>query len=194
MGFKLNYPLYGPGGSSLNGANVIALPYNAQSGINSSKTLMDDIGSDDVNNVQRYMTATNSFELYTGRTGTPNPDFPIAAGEAYFVTMGTTVNYIIVGSHQPSLAINLYGPGGSSLNGSNFFAYPYHHTQNTAKGLMDDIGSDDVNNVQRYMAATNSYELYTGRTGSPNADFPLAPGEGYFIVMGSTVSYTPSHY
>jgi hypothetical protein len=194
MGFKLNYQLLGPGASSYNGTNTVGLPFNRQSGIDTAKALMDDIGSANVVNVQRLVEATNAIEVYTGRTGTPDPDFPLAYAEAYFIKMSADSQYIVVGSHDPSTPVSLDAPGAGSYNGTNFFAYPYHATFNTAKGLMDDIGSGNVVNVQRLVESTNAIEVYTGRTGTPDPDFSLVAGEGYFIKMSATVSYTPSHY
>src|SRR5262245_40927577 len=103
MGFKLNYQLLRQtAGTSANGTNTLAIPFNPQVGVISSKTLMDDIGSASVANVQRYIRATATFEVYTGRAGTPNPNFTLATGEGYLVVMNTTTNYIVVGSHNPT--------------------------------------------------------------------------------------------
>jgi hypothetical protein len=196
MGFKLNYQLLrATAGTSANGTNTLALPFNPQVGITSSKTLMDDVGSASVGSVQRYMKPTNTFELYTGRAGTPNANFTLATGEGYLVVMNTTTNYIVVGSHNPSASITLNrATAGVSATGNNLFSFPYHHTANTSKALMDDIGSASVGSIQRYMRPTNTFEVYTGRAGTPNANFTVALGEAYFIVMNTTTNYVPSHY
>jgi len=196
MGFKLNYQLIRQtAGVSATGANTLAIPFNPQVGIISSKTLMDDIGSASVASVARYMRATNSYESYTGRVGTPNANFTLATGEGYLVVMSTTTNYIVVGSHNPNASITLNRQqAGVSATGANLFSFPYHHTANTSKALMDDIGSASVASVARYIRATNSYESYTGRVGTPNANFTVALGEAYLIVMSTTTNYIPSHY
>jgi hypothetical protein len=196
MGFKLNYQLLRiTGGQSVTGNNTISLPYNPQIGITSSKTLMDDIGSASVASVSRYIKSTNGLEIYTGRAGTPNANFTLATGEGYFVVMNTTTNYIVVGSHNPVAAVTLNRiQGGVSVTGNNVFSFPYHHTANTSKQLMDDIGSASVASVSRYIRSTNGLEIYTGRAGSPNANFTVTLGEAYFIVMNTTTNYIPSHY
>ena len=200
MGFKLNYSLDQtgapvPGGTSKVGINTLALPDNRQSGLNTSIDLMNDIGFAGTASIQRFIKASDSLEVYTGRKGSPNANFNLAAGEAYYVTMTTTTPYIVVGSDDPALTYTLNAPqAGVSKSGTNFFAYNYHQTAATSKALMDDVGFTSTANVQRFIKATNGLEVYTGRKGSPNVDFALVPGEGYFVVMTSTVNYAPSHY
>ncbi|HEX5045414.1 MAG TPA: hypothetical protein VFV75_21160 [Candidatus Polarisedimenticolaceae bacterium] len=195
MGFKLNYPLLAPQvGVSATGTSTIALPDNRQAGVNAASSLMNDIGLASVANVQKFIEASDGLQLYTGRKGTPGADFALAAGEGYFVKMNTTVNYIVVGSHDPSFANPLNAPGGGSATGTNLFSYPYHSTAPTASALMNDIGLANVANVQKFLKATDGLQLYTGRKGTPGADFALVPGEAYFVKMNTTVNYIPSHY
>jgi len=198
MGFKLNYSLDNDsdGAGPRTGQNTLALPDNRQAGLNTSKALMDDVGFTSTASVARYIKASNAFELYTGRKGSPNADFSLAAGEAYFVSMITAVPYIVVGSDDPAVTYSLTPDtdGAGPITGQNFFAYNYHQTAATSKALMDDIGFVSTASVARYIEATNAFELYTGRKGSPNADFGLAPGEGYFVSMLAAVNYAPAHY
>jgi hypothetical protein len=94
MGFKLNYPLNAAQvGVSNSGTNSIALPDNRQAGVNSASALMNDIGLANTANVQTFLEASDSLQVYTGRKGS-GPDFALAPGEAYYVRMNTTVNYI----------------------------------------------------------------------------------------------------
>lgn len=192
MGFKLNYELQADTVLPNLGANTLALPYNRQAGLDTAQQLIDDIGSTVVANVQRYIKATNSFQTRDAAAG---PNFNLQAGEGYFVFMSTgpTANYIAVGSHDPTLAVNLEqaGVGGPSDIGATLYAPPYHQTASTAQELINDIGSTNVANVQRYIEATNSYQTRDAAAG-PN--FNLIPGEAYFVFMTTTTSYTPSHY
>jgi len=194
MGFKLNYSLnQAAAGVSKTGTNTLALPDNRQSGMNTAKNLMDDIGALSVQNVQRFVKSNDGLVLYTGVKGS-GPDYALTAGEAIFVRAGTTTNYIVVGSDDPALAYTLNSAAvGVSKTGTNFYAYNYHQTAATAKGLMDDIGAASVQNVQRFIKSNDGLVLYTGVKGS-GADFALTPGEGYFVRMGTTVNYIPSHY
>jgi hypothetical protein len=200
MGFKLNYTLAKSAGGSDAGFTTLALPDNRQTGLNDSKNLMDDIGSASVLELDRYLKATNSYYIYTGRKSGSTPPgtaFGLTAGEGYFVKMNTTVNYIVVGSDDPSLAYALAKSAGGSDAGFNLYQYNYHQTAADSKALMDDVGSASVLEIDKYLKASNSYYIYTGRkSGStpPGTAFTLAPGEAYFVKMNTTVNYIPSHY
>jgi hypothetical protein len=81
--------------------------------------------------------------------------------------------------------------GVTSLTGKNALGLPYRlpFGMTTAKALMDDIGSASVASVARYIESTEGTEVYTGRPGTPNSDFNLVPGEGYYVVMFTNVNY-----
>lgn len=194
MGFKLNYPLLQTTlGNSKSGTSVLALPDNRQSGLNTSKNLMDDIGFANVGNVQKFIKSTDGLQTYTGRKDS-GADFSLVSGEGVYVKMNTTTNYIVVGSDNPTLAYTLNATqAGVSKSGTNLFAYNYHQTAATSKGLMDDIGFANVGNVQKFLKSSDGLQTYTGRKGS-GADFSLTPGEAYYVKMNTTVNYTPSHY
>ena len=193
MGFKLNYPLQAlQAGVSLSGTNTLALPDNRQAGVNAASSLMNDIGLVNTTSVQKFLEASDGLQVYTGRKGS-GADFALATGEGYFVKMSTTVNYIVVGSHDPSFANPLNALGAGSNSGTNFFSYPYHSTATTASALMNDIGLANVTSVQKFLKTTDGLQVYTGRKGS-GADFALVPGEAYFVKMNTTVNYVPSHY
>lgn len=197
MGFKLNYTLQAlSAGVSKSGTNTLALPDFRQSGLTTAKNLMDDIGLVNTANIQKFLQSSDGFQVYTGRKGTPGGDFNLNAGEGYFVKMNTTVNYIVVGADDPTQATNLQAlQAGVSKSGTNLFAYNYHQTAATSKALMDDIGLANVANVQKFLKSSDGFQVYTGRKGTPGADFALTPGEAYFIKMNTTVAnYTPSHY
>jgi hypothetical protein len=192
MGFKLNYTLSQAGGGSNSGTNSLALPDNRQTGLADAKNLMDDVGFAQTTNIQKFLAATDTLQSYTGRKGGGNA-FALAAGQGVFVKMATTVNYIVVGSDDPTLAYPLAQAGGGSNSGTNFYAYNYHQTAADAKALMDDIGFASVTNIQKFLKATDTLQSYTGRKGGGTA-FVLTPGEAYFVKVATTVNYTPSHY
>jgi hypothetical protein len=196
MGFKLNYQLDQTGGASKTGNNTIALPDNRQSGINTAKNLMDDVGFASVTQVQRFVPATDTYATYTGRAPqTPANNFNLAAGEAYLIKMKTAVAYIIVGSDDPAVSYTFSQPGGVAKTGNNFYAYNYHQTAATAKALMDDVGFLSVTQIQRFVKSSDTYATYTGRAPqTPANNFNLTPGEGYVVKMKTTVVYSPSHY
>jgi hypothetical protein len=187
MGFKLNRSLVAAGGGappSNSGTQLLALPYNRQVGIDNASELFGDIG--DVQNMARYDTLTDSYQVYTfGST-----DFALEEGVGLQVKMGANVNYIVVGSHNPSAVVQLEGAGTASNSGTNLYAPPYHSTASTASELFVELGSGNTQNIAKYATDTDSYVVYTfGLT-----DFDLAPGEAYQIKMGQTVALSPSHY
>ena len=113
MGFKVNYGMDGPGANgSASGTNGLALPYNQQTSIVTAEDLINDInadaGSPVVASVARHVRTTDLPVFYTGFSGT---NFGISPGDGYTVVVTSSVSYIIVGSHDPSLGIVLDGPG-----------------------------------------------------------------------------------
>lgn len=93
MGFKLNYTLnQAATGVSKAGNNTLALPDLRQTGLNTAKNLMDDIGLASVSQVQKYLKPTDNYQTYTGRKGA-GADFALTPGEAYVIKMLTTVTY-----------------------------------------------------------------------------------------------------
>src|SRR5262245_17823242 len=105
MGFKLNYALNNTAaGVSKTGLNTLALPDNRQSGLGTAKQLMDDVGFASVDAIQRFIASSNGFLTYTGRAPVSTAaNFNLTSGEAVFVRMRTTTNYIVVGSDDPAL-------------------------------------------------------------------------------------------
>jgi hypothetical protein len=206
MGFKLNYQLLKQGdaapggGTSGTGRQLIALPDNRQTGLNTAKNLIDDVGLAQTQRVERYRTQNDQFEFYTGRVLVGQTNFALTAGEGYRVRMNTTVNYIIVGSDDPAISYTFLkqgdpAPGGGvSATGRNIFAYNYHQTSVTAKQLLDEIGLASVQRIERYRTQNDQFEFYTGRVLVGQTNFALTPGEAYRIRMNTTVNFVPSHY
>ena len=192
MGFKLNYALDSQGTNGSNsGTNTLALPYNQQTNLANAFDLINDInagaGSTVVGSVSKYVIATDGLETYTGLLGTP---FSLVPGESYLVKVTADNNYIVVGSHDPALSITLYSAGDNGSNsGTNLWAYPYHSTSADANDLIAEInlaaGATVVGSGSRYVSTTDGLETYTGLSGTP---FSLAPGEGYFVKVTTTVS------
>jgi hypothetical protein len=184
-------------GVSKSGVNTINLPYDMGPNIVAAKPLMDDIGLASVDSLQRFVKSTDTYSIYTGRPPSSSANnFPLTAGECYFVRMRTTTAYTIVGAERPSTSIVLHQPtSGVSKSGLNFVALPFNITAGTAKQLMDDIGLASVDSVQRFVKSSDTYQIYTGRPPNSSANnFPLKAGECYFVRMRTTTTYSPSHY
>jgi hypothetical protein len=199
MGFKVNRTLNGAGaGGALVGENHISLPFNPQLGLSNADNLLGDIELGDttlVDFVQRFDPTTNQRETwFGGKIGGVN--FSLVACESYFVTVAAarTTDYIIVGSHNPTLPCTFNGTGiaGWVVN-ENTYAIPYHTTATNASDLLGQIPNASF--VQRFDPAADQRDSWFGaKIGGTN--FSISPGEGYFIQMnaGQTASVTPEHF
>jgi hypothetical protein len=190
MGFKLNYPLKAGdlGVTSKSGTQTIALPYNRQVGIDTARDLFEDMAASGVvvQNIQRFDGATDATQLYFGG----QPDFNLVAGEGYFVKVGNNKDYIVVGSHDPSLSLTLLpGSDPGSKSGTQMYGHPYHAVSSKASELFAEL-FPEIQNIQRFDRKTDATALYFG--GQP--DFNLVPGEGYLVKVGSSKTFTPEHY
>jgi hypothetical protein len=196
MGFKLNYPLTGPGAAPIDGTNTLGLPYNQQTNLLDVEDLLADInataGGNVVVSIQRFVKATGGLETYTPAGGT---NFPLTAGEGYRVKVNAPVNYIIVGSHDPTLTLTLTGPAAAPVDGTNEFAFPYHGVASNADELLQEINTQAaaaaVVSIQRFVKSTGGLETYTPAGG---VNFPMVPGEAYRVKVNQNVNYQPDHY
>lgn len=197
MGFKLNYQLQGPGGGSLSGTSTVSLPYNAQTNLNNALDLIQDInaaaGASVVVAVSQFVKTNDGLNSYDGVAGTA---FALVPGQGYRVAVNASVNYIIVGSHDPGLVIGFDGPGtNGSLSGTNSYAYPYHATSANASDLIAEInaaaGAGVVVAVSQFVKSNDGLNSYDGVAGTA---FALVPGESYRVTVNSDVSFVPSHF
>jgi hypothetical protein len=198
MGFKLNYVLDGQGtNGSFSGTNTLALPFNQQTDLVDAFDLIQDIGGTTVvQNLQDWNRSTDGWVNYTGQTGAA---FPLVSGNAYRVQLQPatpSLNYIVVGSHDPGKAIVFDGQGtNGSASGTNFYAYPYHSTSQDAFELIAELGgTGTIQQIQSWNRAADGWTGYTGQTG---VAFPLQPGKGYRVQLQQTVpsiQFVPSHF
>jgi hypothetical protein len=206
MGFKLNYALIAAGqavpegGVSLNGSNDLSLPDNPQAGFVTANDLRLDIGAAANGGISKLLRASNGAQTYTGKGTALN--FNLVAGDGYRVrvTGATTVNYIVVGSHNPTLnhvlvaAGQAVPEGGNSLNGTNFYNYPYHSVAATANDLRLEVGAPANGGISKLLRASNGSQTYTGK--GTGLNFNLVPGAAYKVrITGATnVSFIPNHF
>jgi hypothetical protein len=170
MGFKISIPL------TAGYQNFVSLPY--YNSYTTDNSMYSDIPA--CTSVNRYNNATGGWQNYTGgRTSL----FNITAGEAYTATVSTSGNWIVVGSHNPSLALTL------TAGYQNFVSVPYHTTATNDNALYSQITG--CTGVNRYNNATGGWQNYTGGRTSL---FNITAGEGYVINVSATTSWTPAHY
>jgi hypothetical protein len=189
MGFKLNYTLTAQqSGVSAAGFQLIGLPYNQQVGINTAKDLLDDIdlGGVDAVSLQKYNILSGGYDPYPG----PGGDFTLSSAEGYFLGVNTSGPYIIVGSHNPGLTVQLKGQAsGVSAAGFQLYSHPYHGVAASAKQFLDEIAPEGAS-IQKYNIQSGGYDPYPG----PGGDFALVPGEAYFVGVSGDKNFIPAHY
>jgi hypothetical protein len=184
LGFHIEHTLLGPEDSA-SGTNWLALPWVPAAGLDSASDLFVQLGgAATVEYVARVDPESRGLVTYTG--GTEN-DFALSPGEGLVVKMKETVQYDLIGSHDP-VSITLRGPA-DAMSGDNQYAPPYHGTAKTASALIEDIGSAFVDSVTRWVTDTDGIQSYTGTSG---VDFPLVPGHSYRVRVKRTVEYTPT--
>ena len=194
MGFIVSCPMTAAGPTSRSGTHTLNLPYQRDAQMFSAKDVFADLGGvSNVTYIAKFLETTDGTQVHTGRKGDGGLDWLNQNGAGWFVKLIVPVDYVVGGSSDPALVLNLNAAGSGSASGTNFVGLPYHATADTASELMNDIGFASVASVQRFVTATDGLLVYTGRKGSP-PDFPLNPCESYFIKMNTTVNYIPSHY
>ncbi len=91
------YPLRGPTpGVSQDGTHLLSLPIVLASGFATASDLRVDVntkaGQNITTNVTRYLTASDSYQSYTGVKGSA-PNFSLVPGESYFVKVTGSLSY-----------------------------------------------------------------------------------------------------
>lgn len=171
MGFKISIPLAAAGAS-----NWVSIPY--YNSYTSASSIYNDITG--AAQVSRWDNPTGSIQTWAGR-GT---DFAVTPGEAYVIKVSSPTNWIVVGSHNPSLSVSLAAGGAS-----NWVSVPYHTTATSASVLFTQLGPNAAQ-VSRWDNPTGSIQTWAGR----GTDFPITPGEGVVIKVSSVTPWTPAHY
>ncbi len=183
VGYRIVYELKAPP-DAIDGTNWLALPYENKPGLVDAEDLFNDLGGATfVESVARYVSATDSFETFTGG---PDNNFTLVAGEGLRIVMKSTVQYEIFGSHDPQLVVALPGPE-VTMSGSSWLSLPYNAESTSAGALMEEIGPSMVQQIQRYVRTTGAYQIYNGSS----ADFSLERGEAYYIRVNKSVQYVP---
>lgn len=196
MGFKLFHPLQeAVVGTSTAGGNMISLPWVLPNADPTDPFTAGDLLAD-INGgacvgtpaafVQTFNQDTNTMTThYNGCSGT---DFVLEAGVAYLVVMREGTTYRITGTHDPSASVTFTAGG---ADGTNTYAPPYHSVANDAESLLAEIPNATA--VGRYDPANDSIVRYTGVVPF-TTNFPIVPGEGYFVSVSADTTYVPAHY
>ncbi len=172
MGFKISIHL------TAGDSNFVSLPY--YNSYLKAADVFADIPS--AGSVQKFDNTNGTFITNTGSTTRNN--FDITPGEAYVVTVGSTVDWVVVGSHNPTLALPL------NAGDSIFISVPYHTTATDAATLFAQI--PNCGSVQTFDNTNGTFITNTGSATRNN--FPLVPGVGYVATVGTSGTWSPAHY
>jgi hypothetical protein len=124
----------------------------------------------------------------TDKEPTATTCFNVNAGEGFAVVVDQAAEYTILGT-DGSTVLSLDAIGSNSLSGFNLVSLPFCTNVSTAGQLMNSIGFANTAAVERYICATDTFQVYTGRKAS-SPDFVLSPGEGYLVKMNTTTNYS----
>ena len=169
MGFKITIPL------TVGYQNYVSLPY--YNSYTNASSLFSDIPN--CTAVKRWDNLSGTFQQWSGTRGT---NFTITPGEAYIVDVSASTNWIVVGSHNPSLSVTL------TAGYQNYVSVPYHTTATNAQTLFNDIANCTA--VKRWDNPTGNMQQWSGTRG---VNFTLIPGEGLIIDVRANTSWIPSH-
>jgi hypothetical protein len=172
----------------------IAIPY--LSGMADAQTLVNDLNRGPipgpVREIVRFdpqgqlvQTLSYEFGAWTG------DNFPIAAGEAYAITLQTNLTQALVGAHNPTLGLSF--PFRTTTSNIYWLGLPYHADYADAQGLLDHLNGGPLANrvakIVRFDPATGAplaYLYFAGQWRGQN--FGLAPGQGYGIVLKDAIN------
>lgn len=172
----------------------ISIPY--LSGMPDAQTLVNDLNRGPfpgpVRRIQRLDPATQSVQSLEFQYGAwVGDNFPIAAGEAYAVTLSANLSTPLVGAHNPSLGLNFSFR--TTTGNLHWVGLPYHATYADASSLLAHLNGGAtparVSKIVRFDPATgqpSGYLHYDGQWLGNN--FGIVPGQGYGIVLRDNVS------
>jgi hypothetical protein len=168
----------------------IAMPY--LSGIPDAQSLVNDLNRSPVpgpvRKITRFNSATQVLQslAYDPSGAWVGDNFPVIAGEAYAITLQSNLSQSLVGAHNPSLGLNLK----FKTDNSNIYwlSLPYNAAYADARALLEHLNGGPlptaVAKVVRYDSATGAPQNYIYFAGQwLGSDFPIAPGQGYGIVL-----------
>jgi len=216
MGFKISIPLYKFAAGTHTGLNWTSLPY--YNGYLHASDVWTDISAiSGVTTVELDQYQENasqgypvgSYAVYDNDLGMDNfnvaPSGSLSNADSILVKIncsGTSVNWVVVGSHSPSLTVPLNGFVSGTHTGLNWRAIPYHTTAANAAALWTEINAVTPNTavveLDQYQEngsqgfPVGSYAVYDNDLGMDN--FAVTAGAPVLIKVSANKTWTPAHY
>lgn len=187
MGFKIVIPL----GAGI--TKYVSLPYYCsldgvaiEGGTATAANLRNDIMAAGGSSVSVYSWGGTTWQRYSGG-GFGQVNFGLQPGNAYQVITASGINWVVVGSHNPSLTLQV------QAGVTKYVSLPYHTTETTAATLRNEMIAAGGSSVSVYRWDGATWQRYSGG-GFGQVNFGLTPGEGYQVISASAENWTPMHY
>lgn len=156
------------------GMNLVSLPL-----VNNS-LYASQLGVFGIRRVSAYDNSKGSYKTYVLGFSLPDQDIQIKPDQSYF--MDSTVDYKITeyGSAEEPRYTTL-SPGWNAVGWTSLSTI-----------TAGDLGSrlSDIQRVCRYNNAARAYDVYVVGFSGSDKNFPVKPGEGYFVYLESSVPET----
>jgi len=197
MGFKITIAI-DDAGTYLN--NWVSVPYHVS--YNNANDMKTDLNSTcNIYRIYRWIPsgASEGYQYFQSTIPPLGTNFAITPGESYLVipNTGGGGNWVVVGSHDPGLAITI-DDAGTYLN--NWISVPYHTMAANANVLKTELNASGANIYRIYRwipsGASEGYQYFQSTIPPLGTNFSITPGEGLLILpnTGGGGSWTPSHY
>jgi hypothetical protein len=178
MGFKISIPLTAGTNS------YVSIPY--YNSYTDAASLRNDINAAISGTATVYAYNGTLWQRYAGG-GFGQVNFTITPGQGYGVLPAASGNWIVVGSHNPSLALSF------TAGTNSYVSVPYHTTATTAQLLRNEIDAAIGSTVTLYNYNGTLWQRYAGG-GFGQVNFNLTAGSAVGVLPAGSGSWTPAHY
>ena len=178
MGFKISIAI------PANQQKIVSLPY--YNNFTDATSLYNDLVASGGTSVSVLNYTGTAWQNWSGG-GFGQVNFAITSGLAYMVVSTTAFNWIVVGSHNPSLGV------ATTANLQNLISVPYHATATDAATLYTQLVAAGATGLSVLNYTGTAWQNWSGG-GFGQVNFPLVPGTGVMVVSTAAFAWTPAHY
>ncbi|MGC8762219.1 MAG: hypothetical protein ACP5VN_01075 [Acidobacteriota bacterium] len=178
MGFKISIPL------TAGTTKFVSIPYN--NSYTNADSLRSDINASIGGTCTVYNYNGSIWQRWAGG-GLGQVNFTIEPGKGYRVLPAASGTWVVVGSHDPNLAISF------QAGVTNFVSVPYHTTATNADTLRNEINTATGTTVTLYFYNGTIWQRWAGG-GLGQVNFTIVPGNAIRVLPAGTGTWTPSHF